>query len=566
MSIAADDGLTRRRPTAAFDVLAGPVAPPGPRTRPTPTPVPAPALPPAPGRPRDTRPRDARPWSHRPAAQAAILLALSLAVRAPSFHRPFWSADEGYLGTEAVALHHGGRMYADVVDRKPPLVPWLYEACFALTGSGTLWLVRVCAVLALAVTAIFVARLAAVEWGPRAALPAGVLTVAASAALPPPDAMAATFEIFMLPATAAAMYYGARRRFLAAGLALAAATLTKQVGLAPLLPLAAQVLTSPRRDRLRHGMSLAAGLLLPIAGCAVLLGVRPFVFWIFLSSGSYADSPQGLAAMCGHAAGILLRLAVVFAGVAPFLPRLVARRTFGRDASGRRQPHAFDRSLWLWLLASAAGVTAGFRFYGHYFLQLVPPLALLALRAVNAASAAPRRPRPGHAPPQPAHPTGRFGPARATTLAVACAVAVCAAFTGGALRARPPEMGKSLAVASAVDAHSRPGQSVFLWGMHPEVYWLAARPAGSRYLTAGLLTNFSGGADVHRVGARYAIPGAWAGLRRELAAAPPCLVVDDSAGTPYPLAGYPELERLLHRGYVPVAVVQGARIYRRAGC
>ncbi|WP_328460938.1 glycosyltransferase family 39 protein [Streptomyces sp. NBC_00448] len=554
MATVANGRVARGRPVAALAVTAGTVVPPGPRPAPAPE---RPSRRTGPGTGWRSDPRASRPWLHHPVAQAAILLALSLAVRAPSFRRPFWSPDEGYLGTEAVALHHGGRMYADVVDRKPPLVPWLYEACFALTGPGTLWLVRVCAVLALAVTAVFVARLAAVGWGRWAALPAGVLTVALSAALPPPDAMAATFEIFMLPATAAAMYYGARHRFLAAGLALAVATLTKQVGLAPLLPLTVLVLTSPRRRRLRHGAALAAGLLLPIAGCALLLGVRPFVFWIFLSSGSYADSPQSVAAMCGHAAGILLRLAVVLAGCAPLLPRLLPRFL------ARRRLGSFDRVLLLWLLASAAGVSAGFRFYGHYFLQLVPPLALLAVRAV---SAPPRRPRSGRAPSQRGGVAAWFGRSRATALAVACAVAVCAAFTAGALRAQPPELGKSLAVASALDGYSKPGQRVFLWGMHTEVYWLAGRPAGSRYLTAGLLTNFSGGADVHRVGARYAVPGAWAGLRRELAAAPPCLVVDDSAGTPYPLADYLPLARLVDRDYVPVAVVQGARIYRRAGC
>jgi hypothetical protein len=550
--------------------------------------VPAPAAPataPQAAAPRATAPRAADPgprrttlWTRSPCAQAAILLALSLAVRAPSFRRPFWSPDEGYLATEAVALRHGGRMYTDVVDRKPPLVPWLYEACFDVAGPGSLWLVRLCAVIALAVTAMFVARLAANELGPWAGLPAGTLTVAASVALPAPDAMAATFEIFMLPATAAAMYYGSRRRYLAAGLALAAATLTKQVGLAPLLPLAVQALASPRRSRWRQGTALAAGMLLPVLGCALLLGVRPFVFWVFLSSGSYAASPAGLTAICGHVAGDLLRLALLFAAFAPFLPRLLVRRF----------PGGFDRSLWLWLLASAAGVSAGFHFYGHYFLQLVPPLALLAVRAVGTVGTArtagiPYRRPSGRAWPAPDPSPAGVGRAlartrrargalfhprlrRTTAVTVGCAVAACGVFTGAALRARPPRMDTSLAVAAAVDARSAPGQSVFVWGMHPEVYWLADRPASSRYLTAGLLTNFSGGADTRRVGARYAVPGAWARFRRELAAAPPCLVVDESAGTPYPLVDYPTLARLVGRGYTRVATVRGTRVYHRAGC
>jgi hypothetical protein len=680
--------------TQALAVELAPAAPPltsarpGPVTRPAPDSVGTGPLP---------RPHGSR----RPALQAVLLLALALAVRAPSFVRPFWSPDEGYLATEAVALRHGGHMYADVVDRKPPLVPWLYEACFGLAGADSLWLVRVCAVLALAVTALFVARLAA-AWGEWAALPAGVLTIAASAALPAPDAMAATFEIFMLPATAAAMYFGSRRRYLLAGLAVAVATLTKQVGLAPLLPLAVQVIASPPRYRLRRGAALVVGVLVPVLGCALLTGPRPFAFWVFLSSGSYAASPPGVAAICAHVGAGLVRLGVVFAAFALVLPRLRpclfrrlrprllsrllprflrrllprfrarpttrrgglralgdrldgwivaddgARTDGGRGTRGGgmrivpgwsgggtgsgsarrpvtdarlgngssvapRVPDGSERSLWLWLLASVAGVSVGFHFYGHYFLQLVPPLALLAIRAVgavgavDAGSASWREPgdsgmaRVGTVDVPAARGNARVpstrsravaarvpsllslqqtpvvrrtrrrllpraGRPRIAAVTVGCALAVSAALTGSALGAEPPQMGKSLTVAAAVDTWSRPGQSVYLWGMHPEEYWLANRAPASRYLTAGLLTNFSGGGNIHQVGAEYAVPGAWPTFGREMAAAPPCLIVDESAGTPYPMADYPSLAQLVARSYLPVAQVQGAQVYRRTGC
>lgn len=40
-----------------------------------------------------------------------------------------------------------------VADRKPPLVPWLYEAAFTVAGSGSLTPVRVLAVTAQLLTA-----------------------------------------------------------------------------------------------------------------------------------------------------------------------------------------------------------------------------------------------------------------------------------------------------------------------------------------------------------------------------------------------------------------------------
>lgn len=74
------------------------------------------------------------------------------------------------------------------------------------------------------------------------------------------------------------------------------------------------------------------------------------------------------------------------------------------------------------------------------------------------------------------------------------------------------------------------------------------------------------GGDTRRVGEAYAVPGAWRTLRRELTAAPPYLVADDSAGIPYPLAGYPLLRALVGHGYREVAQVRGVRLYRRAVC
>ncbi|MEV0261737.1 glycosyltransferase family 39 protein [Streptomyces sp. NPDC050617] len=489
----------------------------------------------------------------------ACLLLLAALVRLPSFHRPFWSADEGYLGTEAAMLRAGGRMYADVVDRKPPLVPWLYEACSALAGTHGLLLVRLLTMAALALAAVYTARLAERWLGPWAALPAGVLTVAASAALPAPDAMAATFELFMLPATAAALYYGAGGRYFAAGLAVAVATLTKQVGLAPLLPLAVCALTAPRPRprRWRDAAALAGGTLIPLLGCAALLGGHRFVFWVFLSSGSYATSPPGAGEVLRHAWTNLACLLTAFAACAALVP-LLPRRTL-RDRS------AAARALVLWLLASAAAVSVGWHYYGHYFLQLIPPMALLALRAVGLACRAPA-PAPSRGPSplrRLATRAGRSGVASAVTLS---ALAVAAGWTVVAFHTEPPRMHKQLAVARTVSELTSPEQRVFVWGMHPEIYWLAERLPASRYLTAGLLTNFSGGGGTRSVGPAYAVPGAWPVFRRELATAPPCVFVDDSASTPYSLSRYPELRRLLAAGYRPLADIEGARVYQREGC
>src|SRR5919206_12344 len=79
------------------------------------------------------------------------------------------------------------------------------------------------AVLAQLLTAVLLASLARRRWGDTAGRTAGVLYLLVSVGLNPEDAQAATFEVFMLPWTAAALWCADRGRWGAAGAAVAAA-------------------------------------------------------------------------------------------------------------------------------------------------------------------------------------------------------------------------------------------------------------------------------------------------------------------------------------------------------
>jgi hypothetical protein len=101
--------------------------------------------------------------------------------------------------------------------------------------------------------------------------------------------------------------------------------------------------------------------------------------------------------------------------------------------------------------------------------------------------------------------------------------------------------------------------------MHPETYWLADRHPATRYLSAGLLTNYSGGRDGPQVGERYGAEGAWTIFREEMASRPPALVVDDSPDKPYTPERMPSLRRILAGGYEEAGRPDGAVLYVRAG-
>ncbi|MFJ7150786.1 ArnT family glycosyltransferase [Streptomyces sp. NPDC100445] len=454
-----------------------------------------------------------------------LLAALACATRIPSFLRPVWNPDEGYLAVQAGLLLQGGRLYDTVVDRKPPLLPWLYQAAFALCGPDSLTPLRVLAVLAQLLTAVALASLARRRWGDRAGRTAGVLYLLISVGLNPEDAQAATFEVFMLPGTAAALWCADRERWGAAGTAVAAAFLTKQTGAAVLLPVV--WLLYHRGGTRADAARLAAGCALPALLAALLTGPADFLFWTVTGSAAYASWTGSALHVLARATASAALLAGASAGLLP--PVVRALRTARSPAP----------ELWLWLASSAAAVAAGFHFFGHYYLQLTPPLALLATAALQL-------------PPGDRHRT-----------AVRVSACACALFVAWGLLAPRPELRHAQRLAAALAQRTGPADRVLVWGIHPETYWLAGRTPATRYLTAGLLTNYSGGRDGPRVGEEYAVAGAWPVFRRELAAHAPALVVDDSRGGPYAPDRVPSLRRLLAAGYTRAGRVDGAVLYTR---
>lgn len=453
-----------------------------------------------------------------------LLAALAFLTRVPSFTRPLWNPDEGYLAVQAGLLAHGGTLYETVVDRKPPLVPWLYEAAFAVFGSGSLTPLRICAVAAHLATAVLLASVARRRWGDTAGRTAGVLYLLVSVGLNPQDAQAATFEVFMLPWTAAAFWCADRRRWGLCGLAIAGAFLAKQTGGAVLVPCAWLLWRcgAPRADVLRG----AAGAALPVLAAALCTDPAGFVFWTVTGSGAYASFTGSELHVLARG---LTNTAIVAAACAGILPPVVRVLRVARTGCGE---------LWLWFGSSAGAVLVGFHFFGHYYLQLLPPLALLGTAALQ------------------------ILPRDRLVAAVFTSACCCALFVAWGMLAPRGDLAHAQRVAQEVRTRSEPGERVLVWGMHPETYWMAHRRPVSRYLTAGLLTNYSGGRDGPQVGEKYAVAGAWPVFRAEFAARPPAVVVDDARGAPYGVDRVRSLRRILG-AYEAVGNVDGAVVYVR---
>jgi hypothetical protein len=195
------------------------------------------------------------------------------------------------------------------------------------------------------------------------------------------------------------------------------------------------------------------------------------------------------------------------------------------------------------------GAAAGARFYPHYYIQLIPPLALLA---------APHYARVWSGKIEPVHWWQR--PAVIYTwlglTVLGFAIAHWIGHAGGRERT---EAGRYLL------KHSDPADRIFVWGQAPGIYLDAQRRPASRFVVTFPLTGyiFGGltGVDTHD----WIVPDAWARLEQDFAAHPPVYIIDvqvPEKNAQYPVEKFPILAKLLSEKYRPVARTSEGVIYR----
>jgi 4-amino-4-deoxy-L-arabinose transferase-like glycosyltransferase len=484
---------------------------------------------------------DTRPESHHESRRDLVriflvLFALTFVLRLPAFSTPVFNSDETFLATQAHVLNDGGQLYQDAIDRKPPLVPYVYAATFAFFETTALWSVRLVAMLAVALTALLLAIEARRRYGARAGWIAGILFVVAMVSFAPQDGQAANFEVFMLPSMTAAVLFARRGRGFLAGVAIAAATLAKQTGAATLLPVVYLI----ARSRGKKGIAgVFAGFSIPTVLVALAMGPAQLFYWTVLGNGSYV----GMKTMSTVVLTTFLFMTGMWAVCnLPLLWKIPSawkqRRLAALD--GQR-----DTDLWLWLLSAAVSVAVGLRFFGHYYIQLIPPLVLLAAGALT---------------------RGRAVWAR-RTVAFALAVGFMFSVAGYVYRPGVPEPNYE-SVSRYLATTTNPDDPIYVWGSVPEIYWASGRRPATRFLTAPFLTGNYPGRPPEDANTGSDTANAWEDFYEDFTAHPPKYFVDTSPAKVrgaqyYPISDFPRLEHIVDTQYRYVVTIDDIDVYRR---
>ena len=312
------------------------------------------------------------------------IVLLTVAIRLPSLLHPQPIDSEEMYSVVANEIVDGGRPYADAVERKPPLLFWTYAAVFKVAGEYN-W--KALHIVALVWTLCAMAGLYVIG---RELFDGNTGLIAAffySVFQPWWTWKTLSFDgemLMNLPiilAWAIAFGRGSSRlrpELFVAGALLGVAFLLKQPAAIAAVPLGIYLLLpSYRASRSLTRINSIVQATTLTAGFFAVVGLVTIVLWkqgILRDAFYWTISDHDVPHVFWEK-GILLTLA--FIGVC--LPLIVGVIMACRDKSEIWAAKTAERTALFGLLsASAIGTAAGARFYPHYYIQLIPPLALLA--------------------------------------------------------------------------------------------------------------------------------------------------------------------------------------------
>lgn len=508
-----------------------------------------------------------------PKQQAALIICCVLFawvyfLRGPYFDRLSWNLDEGIHATIARTILDGGVMYRDAIDQRTPLTYYLVAGAFWVFGVNNMWAVHALLASMVATTALGLFLIGR-RWGSTGAgIWAALIFCALSTnLLYIGDTHSLSTEWFVILFTTWSTWWFWRTweqksfwKSAVAGAGFAAAFLSKQPGLLDFgAPLATLVfLAAAGRLRLveaaRQLAGLGTGFIALTAVCVAYFRAHGALDDFYFYAWSYNLVYYGPETTAMDRVLAALEGLKMLAQHYPVVAGALVTGVFVRVLSlGQRRPTEEERAanpatfyLLIWALLAWAGASSAGRTYGHYYLQILPAVALLAGWLLADCRTLWRT----------------SNKIWVKGLAILALTAAAWTVVAGPLRGPWPA---SLDAETGTDAatfikqHSLPTDKIFVWGYNPDLYLLADRRPASRYIYCSFITGLIPWTNVKPgLDTSYAIvPGTMKILLHELETNRPEYLVDTSLGTArgfakYPLGKFPALATWVAANYLEV--------------
>jgi hypothetical protein len=212
----------------------------------------------------------------------------------------------------------------------------------------------------------------------------------------------------------------------------------------------------------------------------------------------------------------------------------------------------------LWFILSIVPVSTGYRFYGHYFLLLLPPMAVLSSKYLAGLFIN----------------SGRKSLKALVIFGIALPAIgfTCARFYMDNLYKMTGEDNPAdyVAIAQYVSANTDPSDKILAWGYAPLVYWYAERLPATRFFWSDLLTGrVSGtkGVSIYK-DPLEGDPAIWRMFFDDLEKHRPIYIIDTTPANlhdykAFPITIYPALHDHIQKNYREEITIRKTVFYRR---
>ncbi|MBI5058414.1 glycosyltransferase family 39 protein [candidate division KSB1 bacterium] len=495
-----------------------------------------------------------------------IIIAGTIACRALYLDDVIYNIDEAEYAVAADGLNQGWLPGVDLLgSTKPPGIAVLYNQLFQLFGRSMAPL-RIAQLLLTILAGLLTVEIAAVIWGRSAIVPTALFYwMVANAFSLPEELLSLSVEtpglVFAMFAVWLCLIRRSRFALVISGISLGLALLFRQSFLPFVLPMVLAIET--RQQQRRAAIWIGIGALLVWGTVLGIYATRGALSWCWDSWVRYPLTYSGDLGIAGFLSAFFLNFRD-FALQAPIPLAGAAAGVFALAGDRSLPRRAFLLAL---ALASLIALSAGSRFYGHYFIQTFPAFALLCTAALIWLW---RRGLPAKS---------------VVVLAVGVGVWMAAQhFPNWRTRfpGAPPRgvsfyaLGRDqleLKLGAFARANTTPEETILVWGYCPQIYYHAERLPGVRDYLCHYLTGYSPSAFdpyVQRAPRERGHPLAEEMFVEDLERRTPKYIFDLVQITDYEftfyhysLRDYAKLRDYLIRNYAPDQAIGDALVYRR---
>jgi len=510
------------------------------------------------------------------------ILLLIFILRLPSFWTPILDVDESQFAGYANALLLGGLPFIGSVDTKPLGIYYFFAAIFYIFGKNNMLAVHIATTIVVALTALYCYFIAKKLFSYRAGIIAALFYSIFTTTYIPKFISTSIVVIMMLPITMSIYYILSsddikRLRILLAGALLGIACCFKyQAGITLcsigiyyiLLPLIFKHTISYKKRVLDFlvyisGMALVGAIF--ILHLFYLGVLDDFYFWSFQGSLAYitagnnfTDFPYNI--LIRGSSFILSTFLIWYLGISYSLKLIF--KLFKTDKQAMPVYLIF-----IWFILNIIPICVGGRFFGHYFIQILPPLVILAAARsemffdwLNSSKISLKH-------------------KIAYSLFILSLTLPAAGFFGARLLddtiykfVKEENPADYKPIAEYIKNNSDPSDKIFVWGFATPIYFYSDRDSASRFLWCDWLTGRIAGSPTAQdpifETSAFITPSSWEKFFEDLETNKPIFFIDTSPGNyhdygKYPVSKYSALKKYLLENYTLVKEDFGASFYKR---